>query len=73
MNRLEGLKPLHKKKPYPSEGTSTIWRNVATTALALSTQQEQLDRQRGLINAMHVLEPSKEPEKEDEHHGLNTK
>lgn len=54
-------------------GTSTIWRNVATTALALSTQQEQLDRQRGLINAMHVLEPSKEPEKEDEHHGLNTK
>lgn len=54
-------------------GTSNIWCSVASTALALSKQQEKLDRQRGLINAMHVLEPSKEPEKEDEHHGLNAK
>lgn len=52
-------------------GTSAIWCNAASVALALSKQQEQLDRQRGLINAMHNLEPSKEPEKEDDHHGLN--
>lgn len=52
-------------------GTSTIWCNVASTALALSKQQEQLDRQRGLINAMHALEFGKEPEKEADHHELN--